>query len=294
MADNDCPDIPEIPKLPNIPDGIEEIVQSAQKSISAVVTSGLSETIEQIGRAFSNCADGIFQVFSQAMHDYWSSHAAMLQEATSRLAEVVANFKIPTLTDEEAEQLVESNRIWGQYGWTYMPSMPIVMFDTPPADIKEANKAAMRYCSNSEMNKLFAKLQEWDFNKKDLESAVFCYQNRQYKACALLLCGLIDSKLIRVRSDDKRPTGERAVKNIKDKYDGSGEKILAEAMFTYNLLAYLEMLFSKANGFKNEPDTLNRNYIGHGMNRRTVRKRDCIQLFLALNNLMQFFDLQIQ
>ena len=51
-----------------------------------------------------------------------------------------------------------------------------------------------------------------------------------------------------------------------------------------------QMLFEKANDFMREPDTLNRNYIGHGMNRRSVRKRDCIQLFLALNNLMEFLD----
>lgn len=56
---------------------------------------------------------------------------------------------------------------------------------------------------------------------------------------------------------------------------------------------YLETLFAGGKGFKSEPDTLNRNYIGHGMNRRAVRKRDCIQLFLALNNLMHFFDLKL-
>ena len=30
---------------------------------------------------------------------------------------------------------------------------------------------------------------------------------------------------------------------------------------------------------------LNRNYIDHGMNRKNVRKKDCIQLFLLLYNL---------
>lgn len=275
----ECPPIPELPPIPKPPSNIEILANGALKIIDMLSKSINQQTIDMI------------ESVNRAVQAYTTSTLSQLAETAVKLIDAIANFKFPTLTDEEAEQLVESHRMWGQYGWTYIPSMPMAMFDTPPVDIKEANKLAMQYCSSGEMNKLFEDLQKWDLNKKDVESAVFCYQNRQYKACALLLCGLIDSKVIRVRSDEKRPTGERAVKAIKDNYDGSGEKILAEAMFTYNLLSYLEVLFAKAHGFKNEPDTLNRHYIGHGMNRRSVRKRDCIQLFLALNNLMQFFEL---
>ena len=253
----------------------------------------LPTALSQISRGFSTLAESISRIFSQGLQEYWSLQASMLQKAFSHLGEIVASFKIPTLTDEDAEQLVESNRIWGQYGWTYMPSMPISMFDTPPANLAEANKLVMQYCTASETEQVFADLRKWKLNHKDLDSAIFCYQNRQYKACALLLCGMIENKLIRLSEDDRRPVGSGAVKELKKKYDDSGEKILADAMFAYNLLSYLETLFAQGKGFMSEPDTLNRNYIGHGMNRRTVRKRDCIQLFLALNNLMQFFDLDL-
>ena len=276
------PPIPKLPPMPELPSGIETLVNGAAKIFEAVNNSIVRQQLE------------MFESINSAIQAFTAPILTQLAEAATALANAVKNFEFPTLTDEEAEQLVESNRIWGQYGWTYMPSMPIVMFETPPANLAEANKQAMQYCTTSEMEKVFDNLRKWKLNHKDLDSAIFCYQNRQYKACALLLCGLIDSKVIRVRSDEKRPTGERAVKAIKEKYDGSGEKLLAEAMFTYNLLSYLEVLFAKAHGFKHEPDTLNRHYIGHGMNRRSVRKRDCIQLFLALNNLMQFFDLQLQ
>ena len=288
MADNEYPDIPELPE------NIDEVAQAAEESLINLAASGALKVLEMLTSSINRQTIEAIESVTRAVSEYTASTLSQLAETAAALVNAVANFKLPTLTDEEAEQLVESNRVWGQYGWTYMPSMPIAMFDTPPADFAEANKLAMKYCIASEMEKVFADLRKWKLNHKDLDSAIFCYQNRQYKACALLLCGLIDSKVIRVRSDEKRPTGERAVKAIKENYDGSGEKILAEAMFTYNLLSYLEVLFAKAHGFKNEPDTLNRHYIGHGMNRRTVRKRDCIQLFLALNNLMQFFDLQLQ
>lgn len=288
MADNDYPDIPEIPELPK---NIDELAQAAQESMSNLAATGVFQAFDMLTKSINRQFIEAIGSAVRVVQEYTATTLSHLAETAAALVSAVANFKLPTLTDEEAEQLVESNRIWGQYGWTYMPSMPITMFETPPASLTEANKLAMQYCTTSEMEKLFDALRKWKLNHKDLDSAIFCYQNRQYKACALLLCGLIDSKIIRVRSDEHRPTGEGAVKGIKKNYNGSGEKILAEAMFTYNLLSYLEVLFARANGFKHEPDTLNRNYIGHGMNHRAVRKRDCIQLFLALNNLMVFFDL---
>lgn len=298
----DIPKLPEIPEIPDVPTILDvtniplvptETLELAQTVQNTFATFNFSNAFEQINNAFSNAAYQLIQSVGNAIQENWSSTFHQLAEQTARLVEAVTKFQLPTLTDEEAEQLVESNRIWGQYGWTYVPSMPISMFDTPPANLAEANRLAMKYCTASEMENIFADLRKWKLKHKDLDSAILCYQNRQYKACALLLCGLIDSKLIRLRKDKDRPVGSKAIKGLKKQYDGSGEKILAEAMFTYNLLSYLENLFANGAGFKSEPDTLNRNYIGHGMNRRTVRKRDCIQLFLALNNLMQFFDLDL-
>lgn len=304
METHDLPKLPDVstvpkqqellplPDISNIPIVSPETMELAQEVQKTFATLNIAEVFEQINKSLSDTAIQIIQSIGNTVHEYWSSTFKQLADHTTHLAKAIAEFHLPTLTDEEAEQLVESNKVWGRYGWTYIPSMPLAMFDTPPADIRSANKMAMQYCTTAEMTKVFEDLKKWKLNHKDLSSAIFCYKNKQYKACALLLCGLIDSKMIRVRSDEKRPTGERAVIGIRNTYDGSGEKVLAEAMFVYNLLSYLETLFANGHGFKAEPDTLNRNYIGHGMNHRTVRKRDCIQLFLALNNLLNFLDLE--
>ena len=54
------------------------------------------------------------------------------------------------------------------------------------------------------------------------------------------------------------------------------------------LFSCIETVFAPAENFKAEPYTFNRNYLAHGMTRRPVRQRDCIQLFLALYNLTVF------
>lgn len=280
-----------IPQVPESPINTDKSKQTTQGSLYDLAASAARKIIEMLTQSVDQQTKKTVKKVAQAAQAYTRTTLPQLAEVAVALIKSVANFRQSSLSDEEANQLVESNRVWGEYGWTYMPSMPITMFDTPPANIAEANKLAMQYCAASEMEKVFAELQKCKLNHNDLNSAIFCYQNRQYKACALLLCGLIDSKVIRVRSDENRPTGERAVKAIKKNYDSCGEKILAEAMLVYNLLSYLEVLFKRGYGFLHEPDVLNRNFIGHGMNRRTVRKRDCIQLFLALYNLLKHFEI---
>lgn len=64
-----------------------------------------------------------------------------------------------------------------------------------------------------------------------------------------------------------------------------------EKKFLYRMLRYvgvfeaLTIFFEDTKNFKIESMVLNRNYIDHGMNRKNVRKKDCIQLFLLLYNL---------
>lgn len=284
------PEASEVPQLPSAPES-QPVSQTSDDFRIAV--NGALKTVEMLNKAFSAQALEMMVSIGRTLQESIKSVLPSIIKSTSKIYEAFLSSKLSVISDEVAEKMVESNRMWGQFGWTHIPSMPINMFNTPPGDILAANRVAMQYCSNKEMDRLFDDMRKWNLNKKDLESAIFCYQNKQYKACALLLCGIIDSKLIRIRTEDNRPVGERAVKKLKTEYDDSSEKRLGEALFVYNLLAYLETLFLRANGFKHEPDTLNRNYIDHGMNRRAVRKRDCIQLFLALHNLMRFLDLEL-
>ena len=226
MEENDFPEIPDSPQLPDVLNSIERVAQTTQRAAEAIATSGILDTIGRITQAFSYGTANLIESTTRVMQDYLVNYADILRETTEQLIEAIANFEIPSYTEDEQKQLIESNQLWGQYGWTYIPSMPLRMFNTPPESIMTANKMAMQYCSSNEMSSLFERLHQWKLNHKDLDSAIYCYQNKQYKAAALMLCGLIDSKLIRLQSDSRRPVGAKAVQALKTKYENDGEKML--------------------------------------------------------------------
>lgn len=166
-------------------------------------------------------------------------------------------------------------------------------YDNPPTDMKDANAKVKHLCTMQGMESIFSQLREQKINHEDLESAIFCFRNKQYKACALMLLGLIDAKLIRVqsRSKGKRKVGASAVQQLKTRFEENREEqVFYTMLFCSNLFACLETIFAYGNDFKDEPNIINRNFVDHGMNRRRIRKRDCIQLFLVLNNLMYFLS----
>lgn len=216
-----------------------------------------------------------------------------VQQAAASFAKVIADFQIPSISEERKQELIASYKKWGEYGWTLLPHAPFDCFDEPPASIEAANATMKTLCSKRSMELLFAELRGHYVKKKDLDAAILCYDNRQYKACALILFGLIDAKLIRKQKHGiaNRKTGSKAAKKLREQFENGDNEIKFFTMLhCMNLFACLETLFANANDFKAEPSTINRNFVSHGMTRRPVRQRDCIQLFLALYNLMLFFE----
>lgn len=219
----------------------------------------------------------------------------MIQQISASFSETIANISIPTISAEEKQELLESQQQWGKLGWTWFTYAPVNFYNDPPIDTNSAYSKVKPFCTVNGLEQLFEELRKKatkKSEKSDLDSAIFCYQNRQYKACSLLLFGIIESKLIREMPKPRgkakrRPVGASAVKTLKEKADQS-EKDFFMVMHIANLFACLETFFANGDDFKCEPPTINRNFIGHGMNRRNVRKRDCIQLFLVLQNLQLY------
>lgn len=216
-----------------------------------------------------------------------------VQQATAFFTKAIADFQIPTVTEERKQELIASYKKWGEYGWTLCPGAPFDCFDELPASIEAANAVMTPLCSKREMELLFDELRSQRIKKEDLNAAILCYNNRQYKACALILFAIIDAKLIRKqkRGEKHRPSGSKAAKRLREQFEGGdNEKKLLTMLLCVNLFSCLETLFANADDFRVEPATINRNFVSHGMTRRPVRQRDCIQLFLALYNLMLFCE----
>lgn len=185
-------------------------------------------------------------------------------------------------------------------GWTFPPSASLSVFDAFPIDRDQANQYMERICTEDEMDDGFSRLHSKIMEKEDMDSAVFCYKNEQYKACALLLFSLIDGILIRKQELEvgdvkkaNRSVGKKAVEKLKAKYGiPEDESSVMTLLLDSNLIACLMSFYANGDNFKKEPPTINRNFISHGMMERTVQKYDCIQLFLALLNLLEFVEFE--
>lgn len=216
-----------------------------------------------------------------------------LSSISGYITKTVAAIQVPGFSEEYRKKLTESYCAWGKCGWAWIGATPLKFYYTPPQNVADANKRIKPYHSKTEIVKLFDRLYSKKLRRSDLDSAIYCYQNRQYKPCALMLFGMIDAKLIRKQTTigNYRPVGGRAAKKLKAKYEQENNQYSFLSLLRFaNLFACLETIFADGNNFKNEPPIINRNFIDHGMNQRAVLKRDCIQLFFIIENLLDFFD----
>lgn len=55
-----------------------------------------------------------------------------------------------------------------------------------------------------------------------------------------------------------------------------------------NYSSFMNTLFESARGFRDEPGTLNRNFLHHGMSKRKVLKKDCLKLFVAYHKTLTY------
>lgn len=212
-----------------------------------------------------------------------------LQVLDDIISQIVNTVSFFAASDTKKAELLENYRQWGRYGWTMHPSAAPNIFYTKPDNSNVAHKKMQAFLSKTYSDRLFSLLRK-DLNKtSDLESAILCYNNRQYKACALLLFSMIDSEIIHFQTNVQRSdVGTRAIKYVKQKAEEYDESAFIFVLHYANIIACLETLFESGHNFVKEPATINRNYICHGMARRSVRKRDCYQLFLLLYNFQRY------
>lgn len=215
-----------------------------------------------------------------------------IAEYTRAMTSIIENIGIPFFSEEDKKRLVECYQEWGKLGWTQIPHAPLKFFNSSPYKYKSPDKVATGYCKSADMKELFSEM-ETQLNHRDLHAAIRCYTQKEYKACALLLFSIIDAKLVRNQpKDSNRKTGFKAVKQLRQEFDRryDNEELFLFSLDSVNLFACLDTMFYGGDNFKENPAIINRNYIAHGMERRPVRKRDCIQVFLALYNLLLFLE----
>ena len=276
-------------KLTELVDGLPKIDLEAYDGLVAGMSSLGTALINVLASDAMKNLGKMIQSFSETVG-----------RITARIAEMIKNIKIPTVSEERKEELRLSYQNWGKFGWTLMPDAPIFGLDECPMDIKEANRIALKYCGSDAMQRLFDILRKMKgIKKSDLEEAIFCFENKKYKSCVLVLFSLIDAKIIRLqRKEDRdsrgrRKTGLTAAKKlfIRINAETNIEKKLFTLLCYENVFACLNTVFADGEDFKNQPVVINRNFLDHGMMTRPVIRKDCVQLFLLCYNLFMLLEL---
>jgi len=203
----------------------------------------------------------------------------------------------PDISDEEIQQRISAYQTWGQHGWVIPPESPFDLFDTSPGDLKTANRIAMQYCRPQDIESIFSELEKQKHVRKaDLQEAKFCFDNKKYKACVMILFSMIDARLIRLSAkqgrEKQRPSGNRAanrlIEHIKQKYDDANYLFIVLRLA--GLQACYDCIFAGGNDFKQQVPTINRNFIDHGMRWKRVTKTECIQVLLLYHETIKLLD----
>lgn len=286
-------------------DYIHEIMAETSKKVADILVQTyqpLTETFGSIGDMLLKAYEpevliskqfaGIVQMVNQFAVNISQSIAPVLENITRMQKELGEALMAWNDTDWKAVELSYSK--WGQYGWTSIGHAPFSFFSIQPTSQIDADKQAMQFFNNNGIKILFDDLRKLKINKQDLESAIFCFETKQYKACAMLLCAIVEAILIRIQStNQRRKVGRGAVKSFNDRFIAAESSETSKLLFlhTVNVLSFLKLLFDDANDFRSEPKNLNRNFINHGMAKRDVRRKDCVKLFLGLNNIIEMLEL---
>lgn len=85
---------------------------------------------------------------------------------------------------------------WGAFGWSFSPSINFELFETNINSQNEADEIMKKFLTRREINKIVISLKNAELNKEEIIEAKKCFNQKNYKACALLLFGIIESKLI--------------------------------------------------------------------------------------------------
>lgn len=268
----------------NISPMMNEIRKSTINAISEMSqVQGLSSAVR---KAFSISYDfsGIYEA---------------IREMSTIVSKAIQEIKIPSISEERKQELIEANKLWGSYGWTTNPCASVEMvFNCISVDKKTADTIALEQCSNQTMEQIFKLIGETKGVKKsDIEEAVFDYEHKQYKSCAFILFSLMEAILIRrqgksILNGKRRKVGLGAVLEAKKQIDvEENTEVLFKCLYLENIFACLEKVFESGKDFKQQPNVINRNFLDHGMMTKRVRKKDCIQLFLLYYNVLKLTDM---
>ena len=271
---------------------IKEVVESIQESYLSVIKPSLeiATTVQK------QLAEAVKPIASYA--ESLSKNLSVLSDA---IRNAVQRINVTSITKERKQELLDSYTQWGKWGWTGHDDFPFNAMFQCPASKREADKYFSKLVTGEIIDAVIEELRnDSRIRTSDVNEAVACFEEKQYKACALLLFSLIDSLLIKCMSREeyknkRRPSGKKATNKLKERVQIETQKDnilstdswseLLTLLSLVSMFSALETFFADGKDFIAQPEITNKNFLSHGMQYKPVLKRECIQLFLLLNNL---------
>jgi len=279
----------------------DSIAQSQKTLISKITfptetMQGLSKIVNEAIQPFQSSMAEVAKRLTQSVR-MLPDYSSLFSGINSDLQQIVSSIHVPLITKEDKERLLQSYEEWGKLGWTLPPDAPVNIFNSPPENSRDAEQRLAPYLKQNNMDNLFTNLNEMkNIKRSDLEEAAYCFNNKQYKACSMILFSMIDARLIRSqeegRMNGRRKTGKKAAEKLFDRIDTKyiTESMMFTALDQINVLRSLEAVFANGENFRTQPDIINRNFLDHGMLYRRVRRKDAAMLFLLLYNFTEHIN----
>lgn len=237
--------------------------------------------------------EDLMMAFSETVAPVIESLDEIIQRVVKAVTKPIDEREFLEFADKRFQENKKAVCKWGFYGWTLPPEPDVDFFLSCPASQADADKQMKRFCSNKALQNLWAMTRKLSNCKKsDFDEAIFAFEQKKYKSCALLLFSLIDAKLIRFQKrfhdDSQIQVGTKAVHYFEKRYQDeyTVDFSLLPNLAFYNTLICLREVYKPYQNFVGMPHIINRHFVAHGMTIKPVRKKDCIQLFYLYFNLL--------
>lgn len=195
----------------------------------SVLLSSVKKTQQPMRRIMK--ANEHFMALQNAMQRTWGpllddirkierlveSQNTFLKKVAIFFENMASNIDGLTLSEEDQSDLTESYIKWGKLGWTPFLNKEHICFLVPPKNNVDGDNKLKEYCSSSSVKELFNILNNQIGNLSGLQSAIFCYQQGEYKACTLLLFSLIEERLLK-RQTNTAKVGRGAIELLESAY----------------------------------------------------------------------------
>lgn len=241
----------------------------------------LKDAVSGISKAMTLFAGNLAQMYAEYDFDE-------MLKAISKSLDELTEVLVKSGCDANC---IESYKKWGNYGWSFSPSVDYSLFKKSSSALEEANVVMEKYLNDDEIDKIIYALEIADVNSNELKEAKTCYNQKMYKACTLLLFGIIDCKLYKYGLLNKKRDKVLLGKGFAEKYSEIKKYdnfYLQEILI--NIIQTIIKVFENGNNFKNKMTIINRNYLSHGMSQRDITQLECFQVWCLTYSVWVLLD----